>query len=329
LILVTGASGFLGQHLVKALSANGKSMRALYFNHPPTNPLAQLPNVEWKKCDLLDIYNVEEALEGVTQVYHCAAIVSFQANDKERLLHDNVESTANLVNECLVQATNKLVHISSVGALGRPQEPGRFISENEDWEESHQKSAYGISKYLAETEVWRGIGEGLQAAILNPGIILGEGDWEKGSCQLFKNTYHEFPFYTLGVNAWIDVLDVVNMAQMLMESDIVAERFIASCGNFNYKYILTLIANAMGRRAPYIHANPFLAGLVWRYSSLKHKLNSKPALLTKETAQTASLQSFFTHEKWLNTFPDFQFRNINDTINRIAANYISSLPKKS
>ena len=160
------------------------------------------------QCDLLDIYEVEEAMQGITDVYHCAAIVSFQPADKEKMLHFNVESTANIVNEALEQDIRKLVFVSSVAALGR-SEVTKEITEEEQWEESKYNSRYGLSKHMAEMEVWRGIGEGLNAVIVNPGIILGEGNWDEGSARLMKVVYKEFPFYTQGINGWVDVKDVV------------------------------------------------------------------------------------------------------------------------
>jgi nucleoside-diphosphate-sugar epimerase len=329
LILVTGAGGFLGHHLLNALSQEDQPIRALYHHTEPSQKRTDLKNVQWQKADLLDIYDVADAMKDITQVYHCAAVVSFNSAQKEQVLHTNVEITANIVNEALEQHVDKLIHISSVGALGKPQEGNKEITENEEWEESHQKSAYGISKYLSELEVWRGIGEGLNAAILNPGIILGEGDWNKGSCHLFKNAYNQFPYYTEGINAWIDVADLVDMAQMLMQSDIQAERFIASCGNFSYRHILTLMAHALGKKPPQKLASAFLSSLIGNYGEFMQRFFHKPALISRETARTAQQQSFFNNEKWLKQFPNFRYRNLEDSIHRIAQGYLSPLIKKN
>jgi dihydroflavonol-4-reductase len=249
MVLITGASGFLGQHLVRYLSAQGAQCRALYHNNEPAG-LISLPGTQWMKCDLLDIYDVEQAIEGITDVYHCAAIVSFNPRVQDEMLHFNPESTANVVNESIRQGIRKMVYVSSVAALGRTGEAKKEINEDVAWNENKYSSAYGMSKYLAETEVWRGIGEGLSAVIINPGIILGCGDWNKGSAQLMKVVNDEFPFYTNGTASWVDAEDVVKIMALLMESQTEAERFIVSAGNFSFREIFTLMAGALHKKPP-------------------------------------------------------------------------------
>lgn len=86
-----------------------------------------------------------------------------------------------------------MVYVSSVAALGRIRE-NEPVNENMNWTEETSNSSYGQSKYMAELEVWRGIGEGLDAVIVNPTIILGAGDWESGSSKIFQTVYKEFPY---------------------------------------------------------------------------------------------------------------------------------------
>ena len=205
MILVTGGSGFLGGHLVRELSRRGERVRALYNTRQPGGDIAKLPGVEWLQADLLDIYDVEAAMKDVTDVYHCAAIVSFDPRRREEMLHFNPESTANIVNQALEQGIRKLVYVSSVAALGRSGHMNKETDEEQEWGESGYNSAYGISKYLAENEVWRGVGEGLCAAIVCPSLILGPGDWSSGSPQIMTVVNKEFPFYTGGVNGMTDL----------------------------------------------------------------------------------------------------------------------------
>ena len=205
MVLVTGASGFLGRHLVRHLSAQGVTARALYHSHAPSDELKGLAGIEWACCDLLDTFDVEEVMKDITEIYHCAAIVSFDPRTREKMIHFNPESTANLVNQALLQGVRKMVHVSSIAALGRTGgDPKKEVTEEAEWEDSKYNSAYGLSKYLAEMEVWRGIGEGLNAVIVNPGIILGGTSGHDLSAQLMKMVYREFPFYSKGVTAWVD-----------------------------------------------------------------------------------------------------------------------------
>src|SRR5690606_37979368 len=202
------------------------------------------------KCDLLDVFDIEDAMQDVKEVYHCAAVVSFKRQDREQLLHFNVESTANVVNEALERGVQKMVYVSSIASLGRSKE-GEEITEEEQWEGSKYNYVYAASKHLGELELWRGQGEGLEAVVVNPGIIMGEGNWDTGSGHLVTTVYNEFPYYTAGINAWVDVLDVVKAMHLLMKSDITGERFIVSAGNFSYKEMFTMMAEAMGRKPPH------------------------------------------------------------------------------
>lgn len=322
MILVTGASGFVGQHLVQYLSAQGKPVRALYNSHPPKDELLLLPNISWMQCDLLDVYAVEAAMEGIEDIYHCAAVVSFAPGDKQRMLHFNVEATANIVNEAIARNVRKILYVSSIASLGR-NAAGKEITEEEEWQESKHNSIYSLSKYNAELEIWRGIGEGLDAVIINPGIILGEGNWDEGSARLIKVVYNEFPFYTEGINGWVDVKDVVALAHRLMNSDISAERFIVSAGNFSYKDIFTRMAEAMGRKPPYIKANALMTGIVWRWNWLRNRLFGSKITVTKETARTANHLNYYNNNKLFSFLPGFQYTPMQDTINRMATSFLS------
>ena len=281
MILITGASGFLGRHLARHLSAQGLHARALYNNHPPPPGLAGLPGLEWVHCDLLDIFDVEEVMRGITDIYHCAAIVSFDPHKRDEMLHFNPESTANVVNEALRQGIRKMVYVSSVAALGRTGEPNKEINEDVEWSESKYNSAYGLSKCLAETEVWRGIGEGLNAVIINPGIILGEGDWDAGPARIMKVVNGEFPFYTNGITSWVGAADVVEIMAMLMASAVAAERYIVSAGNRSFREIFNLMAAALHKKPPRYYAGAWLTAITWRWYALQgalggHKCRHNP-----------------------------------------------------
>jgi len=320
LILITGASGFLGQHLVKRLSQEKQLVRAIYFNTLPSQELQHLPGITWHKANLLDVYDVEEMMRGVQEVYHCAAIVSFDKNDQAQLFHFNTEATANVVNAALNEKVRKLLFVSSVASLGRAA-TGKEITEETEWEDSKANSVYAQSKYYAEMEVWRGIAEGLNAVIINPGIILGEGNWEKGSARLIKTADKEFPFYTEGINAWVDVEDVAEIAVTLMKSDVENERFIVSAGNFAYKDIFTLMAKALGKKPPHIKAGKWLTGLVWRMNALKKIVTHNKTTITKETAATAQKKVYYNNKKLLETLTNFTYTPLEHTIERMAKSY--------
>ncbi len=323
MVLVTGAAGFVGAHLITALSAAGRPVRALYRNTEPGENLRALPGVEWVKCDLLDVFDVADAVAGVETIFHCAATVSFAGNDGESLLHNNRESTANVVNAALDAGTPRLVHLSSVAALGRSVLAAP-ITEETLWEESAANSKYAQSKWAAELEVWRAAGEGLSVAILNPGIILGEplvpAGWHSGSAALLKVAAGGFPFYTKGINGWVDVQDVVRALLLLETAPETTERFVFVEGSHSYQEVLTGMAEALGARPPRMAAGPFLSGLVWRWNAVRKAFGATPAV-TRETARTAQQQVFYSAAKWQAAFPRFVFTPLAETLVRMAAAY--------
>ncbi len=315
MILVTGASGLVGSHLVTALVASGKQVRALYRSSIPV--FAQSEKAEWIQGDILDILSLEKAMQGITEVYHCAATVSFNPKKKKELHATNVNGTANIVDACIDAGIRKMVFVSSVAALGRIRED-KPIDETMNWSEETSNSEYGKTKYLAEMEVWRGIGEGLDAVIVNPVIILGAGDWEKGSSEIFKSAYDEFPWYTEGTGGFVDVTDVVKAMVLLMEADASAQRFILCGHNLSYREVFTSIAKAFGRKPPYRKVTPFLAGIVWRLEAIKSFFTGKDPLLTKETSKTARARVRFENSRLTSRFPQFQYTAFEDSIRRIS-----------
>ena len=325
MILVTGASGFLGQHLVSFLSTKELKVKALYNKNKPDASLLQLPGIDWVQCDLLDIFSIEEVMNGITEIYHCAAIVSFDPNEREKMLHFNTESTANIVNSALLQGISKMVYISSIAAIGTSGEVNKVITEEEEWGESKYNSAYGLSKYLAETQVWRGIGEGLNAIIVNPGIILGKGNWKSGSPQLISVVFNEFPFYTKGTTAWVDVEDVVNAVFQLMNSSAHTERYILSAGNFSFRDVFTMMAKALNKKPPKIEANKLMTGIAWRYSMLRSRLSGTNPIITRETANNAHEITEYSNKKFLKAFPDFRYKELEITIQNMANSFLSSI----
>lgn len=311
MILVTGGSGLLGKELITQLLEQGKQVRAIYNKTLLDN--FHSDNLEQFQCDILDVVSLEEAMQGIEQVYHCAAIVSFNPKRKEEMFKINIDGTANIVNAALDAGVKKMVYVSSVAALGRIRED-EPVNETMNWTEETSNSNYGKSKYFAEMQVWRGIGEGLNAVMVNPSIILGAGDWDSGSSQIFKNVYNEFPWYTDGISGFVDARDVAMIMIQLMESNITAERFIVSAGNRTYSDILNLIAKAFKKRPPFKKVTSTLAKIVWRFEALKSLFTGKNPLVTRETAATALAKVNFDNSKLKKYLPDFTYRKIEDSI---------------
>jgi nucleoside-diphosphate-sugar epimerase len=317
MVLVTGASGLVGLHLIKQLSIEGYSVRALYHsNLTKTLPETVDSQIEWIKCDILNVSQLDEAFKGIRSVYHCAAIVSYDPRFVERMMEINVEGTANVINIALEHQVDKLVYMSSIAALGNETYP-TLVTEKSEWDTNEPHSQYAISKKKAEMEVWRGIAEGLNAVIVNPAIILGEGDWEKSSTNLFQLVYNEFPYYTSGETAWVDVKDVVIIMMRLMKSPISGEQFIISAGNHSFQYIFTQMALAMNKKPPHKKASKWMTELVWRFSYLKSLITNKQATISKETARASQEIKHYSNEKLKNKLENYSYNSIESTIQRV------------
>ncbi|HRP88983.1 MAG TPA: NAD-dependent epimerase/dehydratase family protein [Edaphocola sp.] len=321
MILVTGASGFLGLHLLEVLVQQSLPVRALFYSFKPdwSHPL-----VEWVQCDLLDVYAVQDVMKDIQYVYHCAAIVSFDKKDKERIIVQNRVGTANLVDEALNAGVKKLLFVSSIAALGRAKTQGARVDEETHWEESKNNTAYAISKYQSEMEVWRAYAEGLPMVIVNPGIILGEGDFEKGSAHLFQTIYDGLNWFTEGVNGWVDVKDVVRIMLQLMDSEVEGERFVLVEGNHSYKYIFEQMALSLGKKPATKKASPFMGTILWRFMAVKNLFTKKKSSITKETARTAQSKYYYSNDKILKTLAGFSFCPIQETIKRVSANFLKN-----
>ena len=311
MVLVTGSAGLLGNELIAQLLAQGNKVRAIYNKTPLAN--FHSPNLQQFQCNILDVVGLEEAMEDIEQVYHCAAIVTFNPKKRLEMFKINIEGTANVVNAALDAAVKKMVYVSSVAALGRIRED-EVINETMNWTEETSNSNYGQSKYLAELEVWRGIGEGLNAVMVNPVVILGAGDWNSGSSKIFQSVYNEFPWYSDGTTGFVDVRDVVKAMMQLMESDITAQRFILSAQNKKFKEVFDLIAKEFGKKPPQKKVTPLIAKIVWRAEAFKSMFTKQDPLLTKETAKTAMAKVKFDNSKLMKFLPQFTYRKIEETI---------------
>jgi nucleoside-diphosphate-sugar epimerase len=310
-VLVTGGAGLVGASLIASLLKQGKKVTAIY--NKTVLPAFDHNNLHKVQCDILDVITLEEIMQDVTHVYNCAGLVSFQKRDKYRLFKINVEGTANVVNAALNAGVTKMVHVSSVAALGRIRltEP---VTEKMNWTPHTSNSTYGESKYMGEMEVWRGIAEGMEAVIVNPTIVLGAGNWDDGSTAIFKSVYNEFPWYTNGVTGFVDVRDVVRAMILLMESNVSAERFIISGHNETYRNLFNGIAKAFNKKEPHREVTGFLAKLVTRMESIKTTFTRRAPLLTKETAITAMAQVNFDNSKLFRFLPQFKYHPLQQTI---------------
>ena len=332
MILVTGGTGLVGSHLLLELTRRHVKVRAIHrpasniqhvldvFALYLKNPEEQFEKIEWVPADITDIHSLLDVLEDVDYVYHTAADVSFKPGDRIRLLDNNVGGTANVVNACLEKKIKKFCFVSSSAALGDSSN-GEEITEDLLWTYSKQRSIYSISKFNSEMEVWRGIAEGLDAVIVNPSIIIGPGDWNKSSPYLFTAVWKGMKFFTRGVTGYVDIRDVILSMTALMEGDFKGAPYTVSSENLSYRQVLEMIALALGKKPPGLHASPFLVGLGWRIDWLISTLTGKSRLITRDAAKSSSRKAFFSNRK-IREATGMEFMPVQKSIERTASFFL-------
>ncbi len=330
MIFVTGGTGMLGSYLLWVLCKEGKEVKASKREGSSTkfveklfrdfNSEHLLEQIEWVNTDLFSLENITENLKGSSRVYHCAAMISASPSKREEMIWNNSKISENVVNACLNAEVDKLCFVSSIAALGEDTFDG-YITEKSIWKESENNSSYSVSKYFSELEAWRGITEGLKTVIINPSVILGAGDWEKGSPNLIKTLDDGLKYYTHGSSGFVYAMDVAKIMFLLMQDDkFINQNYLVSAENIPYRSLFSNIAKNIQVKEPYKYANAFLTALAWRLEWVKSKLSKKDPLITKESARTAHKQRTYSANKLLNDL-DFTFTPIDEAVKQICKQY--------
>ena len=318
MVLVTGASGFLGGELVHQLVANGESIRIIVRSSSNISHLNSIKDkIEIVEGDILDVPSLESAFEGISTIYHSAAVIGYTSSFYDAMYKCNIEGTANVVNVALAKSVKKILHVSSIAAIGG--KPNELITEETKWEKNEWTTHYGITKMLAEREIFRGISEGLEAVIVNPGIIIGVGnDEHKSLIALFKRiAAKKMPFYTTGTNAFVDIEDVAKASILLLNSNVSAERFILINENISFKNYFEKIAAATNVEPPKKALNKTNGKLFVFLDWLSSKFTNKKRGLTKENLKISIEKFEYSNEKIIQQL-NYHFIPLDKTIEKIA-----------
>ena len=337
--LVTGATGIIGSHVLLSLLLQNKPVRAcrqkgsdilktkklFHFYQPGHQQLWE--RVEWIELDVLDQFAIEDALEGVSHVYHCAGFVSFKKSDRKQLFRINEQGTRNVVNACLQKGNVALCHVSTIGTINNSDHRGE-LNESVFWKTSGKESDYALSKYNAEREVWRGMEEGMEAVIVNPGVVLSPVFWTQSSAQLFSQCYKGNRFYTSGSTAYVSAPDVATAMVRLMEEKKFGQRFILIENNYPFRQIFNHIQNKFGKPLPDISAGKTLLNAGRFFSWLFSLFSGKDPLLTKSLINAALNTQTYSGEKVKNEL-GLQFEPVEKVLDRICDYYLIEASKSS
>lgn len=332
MILVTGATGILGRVIVLELLKRGKTVRAAKrkssnleevkksFGFYTENPTEFFNKIEWINVDFEDIFSLQKALVGVEEVYHCAAKVSFHPKDKRKMYKTNIEGTKQLLYACENSSVKKFLFVSSIAVLDGFNENGE-LDESSDFNPKVDHSSYAISKHFSEMEVWRASAEGLNVAIVNPGLIIGSGNWNESSGTLFKEL-GENAYTFSGGTSYVDVRDVAKISVELMENNIFGERFILISENKKYEEIANFIKKKLGKSATKIIPNGLLkvgvflnTVLGWLISPLK--------MANKVNVQSVTEFNKISNKK-IKEKLNYQFISVEESLAFHLENYIKS-----
>jgi nucleoside-diphosphate-sugar epimerase len=336
--LITGGTGLVGAHLLYYLLKKGEACKALFRNADRLQVTRQIfsyypdgaslfNEIEWVEGNVLDVVSLENAFRQVKRVYHCAGFVSFNPADRQQLLKTNVEGTANVVNVALSNNIVDFCHVSSIASFGRALR-NKKVNEETHWENNAKPSGYSLSKYLAEQEVWRGAEEGLSVVIVNPAAILGAGNWNYGSSALFGKVKNGLPWYTSGVNGFVDVKDVVKCMHLLMQSTIRQQRFILVSENLPFRTLFDKMADHFGVKRPTKSVSQFWSGLICVIEKVRSSLHGKAPVITSESARIAYDKQYYANNKIVEAL-SFEFTPIDETIKGIVADYQKQSPTSS
>ncbi len=319
--LVTGATGLLGSAIVEALVERGISVRVLRRDSSNLDLLGPLARqVDHAIGDITDPAAVEEAMQGVDHVYHVAARIGFAGRkEREAMMRVNVGGTRTVVNAALHVGVKRLVHTSSIAALGRTDRPDGILDEVTEWEDSPANTVYGRSKYLSELEVQRAVAEGLDAVMVNPSMIFGVGRTGENTQRLVEQVRdRRLPAVPKGGNGFVDVLDVAAGHIAAMERGRTGERYVLTSENLTWKQVIEMLADGFGVAPPRITmARPLgmalavtaeLAGWLFRFNPL----------ITREAVAQASRVYRYSNRKAIDEL-GCTFRPFEQTVQRIVA----------
>ncbi len=334
MILVTGGTGLVGIYLLMRLckfsnlrivamyrSLDKLEKASVFFLK--NNTLDEWESIEWVEGDITEIPSLERIFDAykITQVYHCAAYVTFRRSAFDTLKKVNIEGTANMVNFSVDYKVEKFCYVSSIATLNLEANQ-RVFNETSRWSSEQNNSGYAISKFGGEMEVWRGSEEGLSVIIVHPGVIIGEVFREGGSGDIFENLKKGMPFYTNGSTGYVSAFDVAKAITDLMDSDIKNDNFILVSENLNHRKVTQTITGIYDKKEPFFEAPKFLVLLVARVEYVLDNLFGYSPKIALDMVDSLFVTSKYSSEK-IEKALDFKFETIIPVLEKVAKNAIN------
>ncbi|NJC27089.1 NAD-dependent epimerase/dehydratase family protein [Neolewinella antarctica] len=328
MLLLTGATGFLGQHLTRELQNRNIPFQALSrraLSPQLSRARSQVhgegeKSIDWVPGDVNDPESLVEAFTGITTVIHAAAKVSFQYEDRDELLLVNGEGTANVVNAALEAGVRHVVYVSSVSVLNRAPD-GPVVTLADRWPAERPNSAYAESKFDAEREIWRGQAEGLSVSVVYPSTIIGPGDFNGSNTpSLWRHAAKERGFYPTGRAGFVAVHDVVDAILYLADQREDGQRLLLNAANLTWKDFLERSAASIGAAPPTRSMPAWQSAFLWPVDKVRTMVTGQKPIITRETHRSTQSDFRYNGSSYESALGK-PYRDIYDTIKRVGEAY--------
>lgn len=328
MILVTGGTGLVGCHLLYSLVNENKKVRALHRKNSKTDSVRKVfsyyskdykklfDKIEWIEGDINDITSLDVAFQNISEIYHCAAFISFSNQDFNAMKKINVEGTANMVNTAIDNKVDKFCYVSTIAAIG--ERKNMLIDEECEWKENN--NPYSKTKHDAELEVWRGISEGLNAVIVNPGVIIGSGYWKRGSGAFITQISRGMNYFPPGKTGFICVKDVVKIMRELMDKNIFSERFLLVAENWTQKDFIYSVCNYLNLKSPSKKASKSIMILGLILDAARSFFLNKRRRLSSAIIKSSHSKNEYSNKK-ISSVLNYKFKMVEKSIKVTCENF--------
>ncbi len=322
-IVITGATGYIGSQILLALLSRYSGevkCRVIARTSSDCSCLKGLP-VDIVRADILDPLALNDAFRGAETVFHCAGLISYTRNFRNALYDTNVLGTRNVVNASLCNNVRRLVLTSSIAAVGAPED-GSMASESTSFQEWQRRNGYMEAKHLAELEALRGLAEGLDVVLVNPGVVIGVDPQNLASVSSSNDVLRliyqgRLPFFPSGSTGFVDVRDVADAHIAAWEKGCSGERYIVVGHNLSFQELLTRIGSMEGSRTGQTFMVPNGLGLLAGFGGeCWSMLSNRPSFISLESIRLSSRNLAYSNMRSLKEL-SLRYRVLTETLDTI------------
>ncbi len=324
-IVITGATGYLGSQIVLALLSRlsgGVRLKVIARNSSDCSFLEGLP-VDIVRADISDSLALLEAFRGADTVFHCAGFISYTRSSRRALYDVNVVGTRNVVNASLYNNVRRLVLTSSIAAIGA-SEDGSAANESTTFQEWQRRNGYMEAKHLAELEGLRGVAEGLEVVMVNPGVVIGIDPQNPASLsssnEVLRLIYRgKIPLFPSGSTGFVDVRDVADAHLAAWEKGRSGERYLVVGRNLSFRELFDAISTLSGSSTGRAFVVPGGVGLLAGFGGEVYSmLSSRPSFISLESIRLASRHLAYNNVKSRQEL-GFSYRELSETLNTLVS----------